>query len=105
VRRLIPLLREKHLVFIGQAFPQTVDDMKPVLKLAVETGIHHLDVQPDIRPRRLSECVPLLEGWLRLAEHVDVPAASDEASGTTGEPLVVSSGSGIVAFTPLASTH
>lgn len=73
VRKLIPLLRARNLAFTGQAFPQTVDDMKPVLELAVEAGVHHLDVQPDIRPRRVADCVPLLESWMRLAEQVDFP--------------------------------
>ncbi|MBN9009545.1 MAG: sugar phosphate isomerase/epimerase, partial [Rhizobiales bacterium] len=38
-----------------------------------ETGLHHLDIQPDIRPRRLQDCIPLLEGWRRLSEEVDFP--------------------------------
>jgi hypothetical protein len=36
-------------------------------------SFQHLDIQPDVRPRRLYECVPLLEGWRRLAEQVDFP--------------------------------
>ncbi len=57
----------------GQCFPRTVDDLQPVLELATRYGCHHIDLQPDIRPRRLQDCVTLLEGWLRLAEQVDFP--------------------------------
>ena len=57
----------------GQCFPKTVDDLKPVLEIATEFPLHHLDLQPDVRPRRLDDCLPLLEGWMRLAEQVDFP--------------------------------
>lgn len=73
VRRLGELIRPAGLQAEGQCFPRTVDDLKPVLDLASEFPVHHLDVQPDVRPRRIEECVPLIEGWLRLAEEVDFP--------------------------------
>jgi hypothetical protein len=57
----------------GQCFPTTVDELKPVLEIATEFGVHHIDIQPDVRPRRLQECAPLIEGWRRLAEDVDFP--------------------------------
>jgi hypothetical protein len=72
-RRVTALLTPHGLVAEGQCFPQTIDDLKPVLEIASECRVHHLDIQPDIRPRRLQECVKLLEGWQRLAEQVDFP--------------------------------
>ena len=72
--RRVAALRKPHgLRAEGQCFPQTVDDLKPILETCVEVGCHHLDIQPDIRPRRLQDCIPLLEGWRRLAEQVDFP--------------------------------
>ena len=72
--RRVAALRKPHgLQAEGQCFPQTVDDLKPILETCVEVGCHHLDIQPDIRPRRLQDCIPLLEGWRRLAEQVDFP--------------------------------
>ncbi|MFO1069352.1 MAG: sugar phosphate isomerase/epimerase [Geminicoccaceae bacterium] len=72
--RSVARLRKPHgLQAEGQCFPQTVDDLKPILETCVEVGCHHLDIQPDIRPRRLQDCIPLLEGWRRLAEEVDFP--------------------------------
>jgi hypothetical protein len=56
-----------------QCFPQTVDDLKPVLEAASRCGIQHLDMQPDVRPRDLKESVRLVDGWRRLATQVDFP--------------------------------
>jgi hypothetical protein len=72
-RRAAALLKPAGKVIEAQCFPKTVDDLKPTLELAAGIGIHHLDIQADVRPRRLQECVPLLEGWRRLAEEVDFP--------------------------------
>jgi hypothetical protein len=73
VRRLNASIKPHGLVAEGQCFPRTVDDLKPILEIATEFGVHHLDLQPDIRPRRLQDCVPILDGWRRLAEQVDFP--------------------------------
>ena len=73
VRRLNALLKPHGMRAEGQCFPRTVDELKPVLDIATEFGAHHLDIQPDVRPRRLHECIPLLEGWRRLSEEVDFP--------------------------------
>ena len=55
VRRLTALLKARGLEAEGQCFPKTVDDLKPVLEIGTEFGVHHIDLQPDIRPRRLQE--------------------------------------------------
>jgi hypothetical protein len=73
VKRLAGLLKANNMSAEGQCFPTTIDELKPVLEIATEFGVHHIDIQPDIRPRRLQDCVPLLEGWRRLAEEVDFP--------------------------------
>ena len=71
--RLASLLKPHGKVMEGQCFPKTIDDLKPVLELCAEIGVHHLDIQADVRPRRVADCVPLLEGWRRLSEQVDFP--------------------------------
>jgi hypothetical protein len=73
VRRLTDQLKHFGLTIEGQCFPKTIDDLQPVLELAQKFGCHHIDVQPDIRPRRMATCARLIEGWLRLAEQVDFP--------------------------------
>lgn len=73
VQRMSALLKPAGLTAEGQCFPKTVDELKPALENATEFGLHHLDIQPDVRPRRLQDCIPLIEGWRRLAEEVDFP--------------------------------
>lgn len=72
-RRMSDLMKGYHLTAEGQCFPKTVDDLKPALENATEFRLHHLDIQPDVRPRKLNDCIPLIEGWRRLAEEVDFP--------------------------------
>jgi hypothetical protein len=57
----------------GQCFPRTIDELQPVLANAVEFGVHHIDLQPDVRPRTVREAIALIDGWQRLAEQVDFP--------------------------------
>jgi hypothetical protein len=72
-RRMSGLMKAHNLTAEGQCFPKTIDDLKPALENATEFRLHHLDIQPDIRPRKLNDCIPLIEGWRRLAEEVDFP--------------------------------
>lgn len=72
-RRAAQLLGPGSRAIEAQCFPATVDDLKPVLDLCTSVGVHHLDVQADVRPRRIADCIPLLEGWRRLGEQVDFP--------------------------------
>lgn len=72
VSRIAGLLKQHGLQAEGQCFPKTVDDLKPVLEIAAEYDVHHICLQPDVRPRRLEDCIPLLEGWQRLAEEAGI---------------------------------
>ncbi len=71
--RLARLLKSHGLQAEAVCLPLTVDDLKPALELAAETGVHHLNIHPMARLRRIEDCVPILEGWQRLAEEVDFP--------------------------------
>lgn len=73
VARMIGLMKPHGLAAEAVCFPQTVDDLKPILDMGVEFGVHHVNVQPNVRLRRIEDCIPLLEGWRRLAEQVDFP--------------------------------
>ena len=50
-----------------------MEDLKPVLDIAGEFGVHHVNLQPDVRPRRLNECFPLIDGWQKLIEASRLP--------------------------------
>ncbi|WP_321913304.1 sugar phosphate isomerase/epimerase [Paraburkholderia sp. J11-2] len=73
VKRLAELRKTYGLAAEGQCFPATVDDLQPVLELATEFGLHHVDLQPDVRPRTQHEAFALLDGWQRLADQVNIP--------------------------------
>jgi len=73
VRRAAALLKSQDKQMELQCFPRTIGDLIPALELCTEIGVHHLDIQADVRPRRIADCIPLLEGWRRLAEQVDFP--------------------------------
>lgn len=72
VSRVAGLLKQHGLQAEGQCFPKTVDDLKPALEIAAEYNVHHICLQPDVRLRRLEDCIPLVEGWQRLAEEAGI---------------------------------
>ena len=73
VARLDAALRGTGLKIEGVCFPRTVDDLRLPLELAAEFPVSHINLQPDIRPRRIEDCLPLLDGWMRLAEAAGIP--------------------------------
>src|ERR1700730_2642550 len=65
-------LRAHKMIWQAQCYPTSVDDLKPVLELVARCGADHVNLQPDVRPRRIEDCIPLLDGWRRLAEQAGV---------------------------------
>lgn len=60
-------LREHGMSWQAQCYPKTVDDLKLTIEYVQELGADHINLQPDVRPHRLEECIPYIEGWRRLA--------------------------------------
>jgi hypothetical protein len=71
--RATAFLRDAGLTWQAQCYPTSVDDLKPVLDLVARLGADHVNLQPDIRPHRLEDCIPLLEGWRRLTDQSGIP--------------------------------
>ncbi|QIG98311.1 MULTISPECIES: sugar phosphate isomerase/epimerase family protein [unclassified Bradyrhizobium] len=71
-REVTGFLRAHGMIWQAQCYPKRVDDLKPVLELVAQLGADHVNLQPDIRPRLLADCIPLLEGWRRLAAEAGV---------------------------------
>lgn len=74
-------------VIEGNAFPKTVEDLRPALALAARHGIHHMVVQGDIRPYNADEAVPILQGWQRLAQEYGVPVLVETHRNTITNDL------------------
>src|SRR6201996_3292231 len=60
-------LRAHGMIWEAQSYPTSVADLKPVLELVARLGADPVNLQPNVRPYRLQECIPYIEGWRRLA--------------------------------------
>ena len=72
-RQVTKRLREWGLTWQAQCYPPKVEDLIPILENVAEFGADHLNLQADVRPHSVAECVPLIEGWRRLAADACVP--------------------------------
>ncbi len=71
-REVTDFLRANAMTWQAQCYPRSVADLAPVLALVRELGADHVNLQPDIRPYRLEDCIPFIEGWRRLADAAGV---------------------------------
>lgn len=67
VRTVTGFLRENGMSWQAQCYPRSVDELKPIIEHVQEFGADHINLQADVRPYTLRECMPYLEGWHRLA--------------------------------------
>lgn len=73
VVRLNEAIRGTGLKIEGVCFPRSVEDLRLSLELAAAFPVSHINLQPDVRLRRVEDCLPLLDGWMRLAADAGVP--------------------------------
>jgi hypothetical protein len=88
VAPLMALLRERGLAIEGQVFPRSVAELAPALDLAAAFGCHHITIQADLCPMTVAECLPILEGWQRMAEQAGVPVYVETHRGRMTNDLL-----------------
>jgi hypothetical protein len=71
-KEVTDFLRANNMTWQAQCYPQSVDDFKPILDHVAKLGADHINLQPDVRPYRVEECIPYIEGWRRLAKEAGV---------------------------------
>ena len=71
--KVVTTLKEYGMTWQAQCYPQSVDDLKPIIEHVRELGAEHINLQPDVRPYTMEECIPLLEGWRRLSQDAGIP--------------------------------
>jgi len=71
-QQVTDFLKSHGMSWQAQAYPQTLDDLKPIIDHVLEFGADHLNVQPDVRPYTVQECIPLIEGWQRMASDAGI---------------------------------
>ncbi|MFL9923537.1 sugar phosphate isomerase/epimerase [Herbaspirillum lusitanum] len=71
-RTVTSFLREHGMSWQAQCYPRSVDDLKPIIEHVQELGADHVNLQADVRPYTLDECIPYIEGWRRLADDAGI---------------------------------
>jgi hypothetical protein len=55
------------------AFPQSIEDLRPALRLAHRIGAPYVVVIGQCMPLTIADMIPVIEGWLRVADEERMP--------------------------------
>ncbi len=72
-RDTVPHFRRTGLRGLVTAFPQSIDDLRPALRLAHEIGAPFVVVVGQVMPLAVADMIPVIGGWLRVAAEADMP--------------------------------
>jgi hypothetical protein len=57
----------------AQCYPRTVDELRPIVTHVRELGADHINLQADVRPYHIADCIPYIEGWRRISAESGIP--------------------------------
>jgi hypothetical protein len=72
-RQVTDFLKANGMIWHAMCNPRTVDELKPIIAHVRELGADHINLQPNVKPYTLAECIPYLEGWRRLGAEAGIP--------------------------------
>ena len=71
-KEVTDFLRANNMTWQAQCYPKTIDDLKPIIEHVKELGADHINLQADVRPYRLEDCIPYIDGWRLLARDAGI---------------------------------
>lgn len=72
-RRATGLLRDHGLTWQVEAFVATVAALEPVVELWSDLGGTHINLLPVVRPYRIEDALPFIDGWRAMADRAGAP--------------------------------
>jgi hypothetical protein len=75
-KETVAVLEAHGLRWCASCYPGTVEQLEWVLDTVAEIGTencHHINLQADVRPPTVLECIPYVLGWQQLAAGFEVP--------------------------------
>jgi hypothetical protein len=75
-KEIVAVLEAHDLRWCASCYPSTVEQLEWVVQTVAEIGTencHHINLQADVRPATVLECIPYVLGWQEVAASVDVP--------------------------------
>ncbi|MEZ5925705.1 MAG: sugar phosphate isomerase/epimerase [Hyphomicrobiaceae bacterium] len=73
MRRTQPLFRRYDLGCLINAFPRTIEDLRPVLRMARDFDARFVNVIGQVMPITVAEMVPVVRAWIAMADAEQVP--------------------------------
>ena len=71
-REITSFLSAHNMMWHAMCCPGSVEAIKPIIANVQTLGAEHINLQPNVKPRTLSGCIPYLEGWRQLCREAGV---------------------------------
>lgn len=73
IRQTRPLFERHELGCLINAFPKTIEDLRPVLRMAREFDARFVNVIGQVMPISVGGMIPVVRAWLAMADEEKVP--------------------------------